>query len=127
MFILYRQNMTKTIVKSPIQKQFPEVYTKLFSEYELVLSGHFGFNRFPAGIEHVDNFISIKQKIDSKCYVGIRKVAQKWITIENIQMYNGEWFVPYERELIDVHYQTWLDILSQHMGVDKNHMDIKYP
>lgn len=111
--------MTKTVVKSPIQKQFPGVYKDLFSQYELVLSGHFGFNRFPPGIWHVDSFISIKQKIDSKCYVGIRKVAQKWITIENIQMYNGEVFVPYERELIDAHYQTWLDILSQHMGVDK--------
>lgn len=111
--------MTKTIVKSSIQKQFPEVYTKLFSEYELVLSGHFGFNRFPWWIGHVDSYVNIKQKIDSTCYIGIRKVAQKWISIENLLMYNGEWFIPYERELIDIHYQKWLDILSQHMGMDK--------
>lgn len=111
--------MTKTIVKSPIQKQFPEVYTKLFSEYEFVLSGHFGFNRFPAGIGHYDSFVSIKQKIASKCYLGIRKVAQKWITIENISMYNGEWFISYEKELLDLHYQKWLDMLITYMGLDK--------
>ncbi len=92
---------------------------RLFSSYEFVISGHFWFNRFPAGIEHLDSFVSIKQKIDSKCYVGIRKSSQKWINIEYISMYNGELFLNYEKELLNSHYNQWLKILESEMNLDE--------
>ncbi len=91
----------------------------LFSSCEFVISWHFWFNRFPAGIGHVDSFISIKQKIDSKCYVGIRKTPQKWLSIEYISMYNWERFLEYEKELIKSHYGPWLDLLEKEMNLNK--------
>ena len=63
-------------MQNNLQKKFPEVYAKLFSEYEFILSGHFGFHRFPAGISNTSHYLGIKQKIESKCYIGIRKVSQ---------------------------------------------------
>lgn len=109
--------MENTIEKNGLKKQFPEIYTKLFSEYELVLSGHFGFNRFPAWIGHVDSFVSIKQKISAKCYIGIRKTTQPGVKIENILMYDGQKFISYEKDKLEKHYAKSLKLLEKWMNL----------
>ena len=101
------------------QKLFPEVYQKLFSEHEVVVSGHFGFNRFPAGIGHFTNFISIKQKIKSKCYVGIRKVSQVGISFEEILTLDGDSFIPYSNDHIALYYQEALSYLEEQYNLEK--------
>ncbi|MDR0860118.1 MAG: hypothetical protein LBO09_03935 [Candidatus Peribacteria bacterium] len=102
-----------------LQQTFPEIYKKLFSENEVVLSGHFGFNWFPSGIGHTTNFISIKQKIKSKCYVGIRKVSQIGISFDEILMFDGTTFSPYPPEHIDLYYHEALAYLAETFDLEK--------
>ncbi len=105
-------------MQNNLQKQFPEVYAKLFSEYELVLSAHFGFNRFPTGVNHVSQYLGIKQKIDSKCYVGIKKIAQQGIFINTITMYDGETFIDYGQENIENNYKNTLELVKEYIDKD---------
>jgi len=110
--------MDTTLTKGDIKDQFSEIYTKLFSEYELILSGHFGFNRFPTGLGHTSHYISIKQKIASKCYVGIRRVSQPGIVIDDILMYDGKEFISYGQEKIEKHYTASLQQLETLLNLD---------
>ena len=101
------------------QQLFPEIYKKLFSEHEVVVSGHFGFNRFPSGIGHYTNFVSIRQKLKSKCYLGVRKVSQTGISIDEVLMFDGKSFVPYPSENITLYYQQTLEYLEEILQLEK--------
>ncbi|MDR0607225.1 MAG: hypothetical protein LBG52_02480 [Candidatus Peribacteria bacterium] len=102
-----------------LQTTFPTVYHKLFSEYEVVVSGHFGFNRFPSGIGHYADFVSIRQKLNAKCYLGIRKVSEIGISFEEVLMFNGEKFVSYPHESIHLYYQQMSGYLTEVFQLDK--------
>lgn len=102
-----------------LQKQFSKTYQDFFSKHELVLSAHFGFHRFPSGANHITQYVWIKQKVKSKCYVWIKRIPKRWLYIENIEMYNGEDFVNYDKEKIKIDYSGPLGLLQGYMSTDK--------
>lgn len=69
---------------------------ELFSRCEFIISWHFWFNRFPEWVSWTSEYISIKQKLKSKCYLWIRKVEKKWISFKSINMYDWKDIINFE-------------------------------
>ena len=88
---------------------------ELFSLYELVLSWHFWFNRFPEWISSTSNYISIKQKLKLKCYLWIKKVEKKWIFFRDILMHNWENLFEYNNDRFNQQYKKALDFLEKEL------------
>ena len=90
---------------------------ELFSLYELVLSWHFWFNRFPEWISSTSNYISIKQKLKLKCYLWIKKVEKKWIFFRDILMHNWENLFEYNNDRFNQQYKKALDFLEKELNL----------
>lgn len=101
-----------------LQKEFPDIYRNFFSQYEFILSGYLWFNRFPTGISNMSHFVEIKQKINSKCYVGVQKTTEKGIQIDDILMYDGTGFISYGQEKIDKDYLPAIQHITKTFDLD---------
>ena len=87
----------------------------LFSSYELILSWHFWFNRFPEWISSTSNYISIKQKLKLKCYLWIKKVERKWIIFKDILMHNWEDLFEYDLDRFNRQYEKAIKFLESEL------------
>ena len=87
----------------------------LFSSYELILSWHFWFNRFPEWISSTSNYISIKQKLKLKCNLWIKKVERKWIIFKDILMHNWEDLFEYDLDRFNRQYEKAIKFLESEL------------
>jgi len=99
------------------QQKTKEFIQNLFTQCEFIISGHFWFNWFPAGISTTSSHINIKQKLKSKMYLWIRKISKKWITIKEINMFDWINIVKYDLSKFSEQYWLAIEFIQEELNL----------
>lgn len=72
-----------------LQKVFPEIYETFFTKNKIIYSCPFVFSWVGEGMTTTTTtWVSIKQKLPLRMYVGITQVSNPWVHLSTITVYN---------------------------------------